>query len=318
MQILIIEPDNYSLKALEIYGQLGKVWLGEVPVEMRAEVSLLVVRLAHRLDNRILSHYPGLRAIASPTTGLTHIDLDACRGKGIRIFSLGDVRQAIETVTSTSELTFGLLIALLRRISLAHHDVASGGHWQRDRFRSRQMNRLTLGIIGVGRIGGHISGYARAFGMRILACDPYQPQSRFEALGIERRDQESLLADADIITIHANLRDDNRLLIDGAAIRRMRPGTLLINTARGELLEETAAADALRAGQLGGVAIDVLAGEQTGTPWISSPLVRAAQEGFNVIITPHIGGCTSDAMHITEEHLAQYVVHVVKGESWPK
>jgi len=278
---------------------------------MEKEVSLLVIRLGHRVDEAFLSKYPAASVIASPTTGLTHIDLAACEKRGIRIFSLANCRQAIQEITSTSELTLGLIIALLRCIPQANYDVVSNGRWDRDRFRSRQLSRLTLGIIGLGRIGGHLAKYGKTMGMHVIASDPYQPSTRFSELGADGRSLDILLNEADIVSIHANLRDDNIKMISGREISLMRSGALLINTARGALLDETAAADALRAGRLGGLAVDVLADEHCTTPWYESPLIAAAHDGLNIIVTPHIGGCTRDAMHITEECLADTVVNAL-------
>ncbi len=309
--ILIIEPENYSSHALDVYGKLGPVWLGNVPEEKHAQVTLIVVRLGYRLDEQFLSDFPSLTAIATPTTGLTHIDLDVCQRRNIHIFSLADCRQAIEKVTSTSELTIGLIISLLRQIPQAHYDVINNENWNRDRFRSRQLSRLTLGIIGLGRIGGHLAGYAHAFGMNVIAYDPYQSASNFTAANVKQKDLNVLLTESDIVSLNANLREDNHKLIGENELSKMRSGSFLVNTARGALLDEDAAADALRAGRLGGVAVDVLAGEHTDARLKKSPLVAVARDGFNAIVTPHIAGCTSDAMHITEECLAEYVVKMV-------
>lgn len=314
MHTLVLEPNGYSPYALELYRKLGPVWLGKPPAGKEAFVTLLIIRLAHRLDDTFLSNFPALVAIASPTTGLTHIDLDVCRKKAIRVFSLADCRETIDKVTSTSELTIGLIIALLRHIPQAHHDITVYGRWDRDRFRSRQLSNLTLGIIGLGRIGGHMAHYARSLGMRVLASDPYQPTSRFSDLGVEQIDLVSLLRESDIVTLHANLRGDNFNLIGAAEIAYMRSGALLINTARGALLDESAVASALGTGQLGGVAVDVLANEHSEASWADSLLVSAGRAGYNVILTPHIGGCTTDAMHITEDRLAEVIVRALEGE----
>ena len=309
--ILIVEPENYSSHALDVYGKLGSVWLGNVPEEKQAQVTLIVVRLGYYLDEKFLSGFSSLTAIATPTTGLTHIDLDVCQRRNIHIFSLADCRQAIEKVTSTSELTIGLIISLLRQIPKAHYDVINNENWNRDRFRSRQLSRLTLGIIGLGRIGRHLAGYAHAFGMNVIAYDPYQSASNFTAANVKQQDLNVLLTESDIVSLNANLREDNHKLIGENELSKMRSGSFLINTARGALLDEDAAADALRAGKLGGVAVDVLAGEHTDARLKKSPLVAVARDGFNAIVTPHIAGCTSDAMHITEECLAEYVVKMV-------
>jgi D-3-phosphoglycerate dehydrogenase / 2-oxoglutarate reductase len=308
MSVLIVEPAGYSAHALDFYRKLGCVWLGDTSCENAEQVRLLVVRLAHVLDEDFLSKYPGLIAIATPTTGLTHIDFDFCRERNIRIFSLAECRQAIEEVTSTSELTIGLILSLLRRIPMANYDVVHQDRWDRDRFRSRQLSRLTLGIVGLGRIGGHVAHYAKAFGMNVLAYDPYQDVSRFIDHDAKQCDLATLLKESDIVSIHANLGEDNINMIGKEEIELLKKDALLINTARGDLLDEGAVTAALCKGDVGGVAIDVLSDEHAEVSCLDSPFVTAAKDGFNIIITPHIGGCTIDAMHITEERLAEVVV----------
>lgn len=313
MGVLILEPDHYSEKARAQYRRLGPVWNVSVPDALCDEVSLLVVRLQHQLDASFLARFPNLAAIATPTTGLTHIDMSCCAARGIRVYSLADCSEAIQQVTSTSELAIGLMIALLRGIPKAHADVTLRSIWNRDLYRSRQLSRLTLGLIGLGRIGGHVAGYAKSFGMKVLAFDPWQAQARFDSLGVDRLPLKELLEAADIVSVHANLRPDNVHLISFNELRHMRPGALLVNTARGALVDEAALAAALRSGHIGGAAVDVLEGEHTDDGWQRSSVLAAAREGFNVIVTPHIGGCTADAMHITEERLAEVVVREMEN-----
>jgi D-3-phosphoglycerate dehydrogenase len=306
LDTLVLEPEGYSRDALGVYGRLGRVSLGETTDPEATRI--LVVRLRHIIDARVLDRYPKLRAVVSPTTGLNHIDLDECRRRGIRVFSLADCREAIEEVTSTSELALGLMIALLRNIPRAAEDVVRHGRWDRDAYRSRQLSRLTLGIVGLGRLGGHVCRYAGALGMKVFAHDPHQPEERFRSLAATRAGLVPLLEAADIVSIHAALRVDNYGLIGRAELACMKTQALIVNTARGELVDEQAVADALRAGRLGGYAADVLSGERGTEDWLhASPLHRAAAEGLNVLITPHLGGCTSDAMHVTEEGLARFV-----------
>lgn len=305
MSILITEPENYSPIAIRLYQKLGHVWFGRAPVGREQEVNILVVRLSFFLDEAYLSAYPNLKAIVTPTTGLTHIHLDFCKKNHIKIFSLAQCREAIEKITSTSELTLGLLISLLRGIPKAHNAVVNCCEWNRDAFRSRQLSSLTLGIVGLGRIGGHLASYAHALGMRVQAFDPYQPDKRFEKLNVRRQSMEALLPTSDVLSIHANLTPDNHKLIGEGEISLLPAHALVINTARGALLDERAAANALRGGGIGGVAVDVLSEEHTAASIIDSPLVCAARDGLNVVITPHIGGCTTDAMHLTEESMAR-------------
>lgn len=308
MTTLITEPQNYSARAIREYQRLGPVWLGEAPANCMDQVKVLVVRLGRRLDEACLSKYASLCAIVTPTTGLTHIELPTCERRGIRIFSLADCRDAIDRVTSTSELTLGLIISLLRRIPMAHYGVLHEGCWDRDRYRSRQLSNLTLGIIGLGRIGGHLAAYANALGMRVLAYDPLQTDQRFENLRVERKELNALLQEVDVLSIHANLTEDNRGLIGSQEILLLAPHALIINTARGALLDEDAAAKALHENRIGGIAIDVLSEEHSGNSPLQSPLVQAAKAGLNIIVTPHIGGCTSDAMHVTEDRMAELAV----------
>lgn len=315
MTTLIVEPLNYSERAIRGYQKLGPVWFCEAPNGKADEVKVLVVRLGETIDEEYLEAYPSLHAIVSPTTGLTHIDQPTCKRRGIRIFSLADCRDAIERVTSTAELTLGLMVSLVRRISIAHIGVLSEGCWDRDRYRSRQLSSLRLGLIGLGRIGGHMSTYANALGMRVIAYDPFQSGQRFEQLQAARMELDELLKTADIVSIHANLSDDNYGLIGEREISLVGTDALIINTARGALLDEKAAATALYEKRLGGIAVDVLSDEHTGNSPLQSPLVQAAKSGLNVIVTPHIGGCTSDAMRITEDRIAQVAVAALVGSS---
>lgn len=303
MAVLILEADSYSASALAIYRSLGPVYLTEAPEPTR--VLVLVVRLAHKIDASLLSRFPALRAIVSPTTGLDHIDEEACAERDIKIFSLGSTPEALERVTSTSELTIGLILALVRRIPQANTDVIERGEWQRDRFKGRQVAGLKLGIVGLGRIGRHVAGYARALGMTITASDPLWPEFGFEY--IQRVSLPELLETCDIVSLHVKHTPDTKNLIGPDQIEAMKPGALLVNTARGEILDENAATQALKASKLGGIAVDVLARENEVVDNLGlSPLVVAARAGFNVIITPHIGGCSQDAMHVTEKVMAQY------------
>ena len=313
MTTLIIEPQNYSERAIREYQRLGPVWLGEASVGDSDLVKVLVVRLGRKLDDSYLASYPSLRAIVTPTTGLTHIELSACEKRGIRIFSLANCRDAINRVTSTSELTLGLIIGLLRRIPMAHFGVLHEGCWDRDRYRSRQLSNLTLGIVGLGRIGGHLAVYANALGIQVLAYDPFQSDHRFNELHVRRMELDALLKEADVISIHANLTEDNRGLIGSREIKLLAPHALIINTARGALLDEDAAAKALHENRLGGIAVDVLSEEHSAKSPLQSPLVQAARAGLNVIVTPHIGGCTSDAMHVTEDRVAEVSVSALEG-----
>jgi len=306
--ILILEPEHYSQVSIYDYRKVGNVYLDGSDDIKYDDISILVVRLGYILNKKYLSKFKALKTIVSPTTALTHIDIRYCSQMNIKVYSLQDCKELIDSVTSTSELTIGLIISLLRYIPKANSSVVSNNVWNRDLFRSRQLSRMKIGIIGLGRIGGHVAMYARSFGMNVSAYDPYQLDSRFKELCVVREDLKFILESSDIITIHANLRSDNHNLISYNEVDIMRKGVLLINTARGGLLDELAVSNGLVRGKIGGVAVDVLESEHKEVHWSTSPLVKLARDGMNVLITPHIGGCTTDAMHITEEYMSNLVV----------
>lgn len=305
MTSLLLEPDAYSPVAIEIYRSLGPVYLGDTPKP--DTIRLLVVRLAYQIDGRMLSRFPALEAVVTPTTGLNHIDEAACADAGVAVYSLRSTPEALERVTSTSELTLGLILALVRRIPQAHCDVVDRGSWQRDRFKGRQIAGLKLGLVGLGRIGRQVASYARALGMEVLASDPFWPDTGFDLAA--PRSLHALLTESDIVSLHAKYNVGAAHLIGHNEIAVMAPGALLINTARGELLDEAAAVAALETEHLGGLAVDVISNELVMARDLSqSPIIAAARAGLNVIITPHIGGCSQDAMHVTEEIMARYSV----------
>jgi D-3-phosphoglycerate dehydrogenase len=300
--VLILEPANYSSKALATYEKAGKVFKNGDAAS--AEITTLVIRLGQHISSDFLNGFPKLRWIVSPTTGLVHVDLEACRRRGIDVLSLKTEQEFLDRITSTSELTLGLMLALLRRIPEASRAVVEDGEWNRDHFKSRQCSSLTLGLIGFGRIGRHMARFAKALGMRTLIHDPFVSDDVWKKYSEHPASLEGTLAGAHILSIHADDRKANWGMVNAEFLAKMKTGALLINTARGELLDEEAVVAALKSKKLGGVAVDVLAGEHVGDHLGKSPLAQAARDGLNIIITPHIGGCSSDAMELTEEHMA--------------
>lgn len=301
--VLITEPDRYSKVALATWSRLGRVVQDGIEAEpVPSAVWAVVVRLGRAIDDTFLDRYPGLALVATPTTGLTHIDTAECQRRGVEVLSLQAVPAAIERVTATSELALGLLIAACRHLLPAAAHCAGGGR-DRDRFRGRMLSRMRLGLIGLGRLGGHLARSAQALGMRVVAHDPHQADHRFARFGLESCDLDTLLAHSDAVSLHADLRPDNHGCLGRREIGLLAPGAVLVNTARGELVDEAAIAEAVVAGRLI-YASDVLADEHGGPP---SPLRALAASGHpGLLLTPHIGGCCDDAMHLTEEALAEH------------
>jgi D-3-phosphoglycerate dehydrogenase / 2-oxoglutarate reductase len=305
MNILVAECRSFPAEAVRMLGEAGNVRLADLNrgemANCLADVDVLWVRLRNQIDEALLDAAPRLKVIASPTTGLTHIDLAAVRRRGIRVVSLQGERDFLEDVRATAEHTIALMLALLRSIPAAVAHVQGGG-WNRDLFRGHELYRKTVGIVGYGRLGRIVARYLEAFDARLLLTDPL--------LGESSVPLNVLLDGSDIVTLHVNCTPDNRHFFSRDCFARMRPGSWFINTSRGELVDEAALLAALRAGRLAGAAIDVL--DQEGCHEGAVPeVVRYARTHGNLIATPHIGGCTYESMEKTEMFLARKLVNVL-------
>lgn len=259
-----------------------------------------------RADRAVIEAAGRLRVIATPSTGLDHLDLDAMRQRGIELISLRYDTDFLSQITATAEMAWCLLLAVVRCLPWAF-DAARHGDWARDRFRGRQLLGKTLGILGYGRLGRIVAEYGKAFRMRVLACDV---RSVEPAPGVELVEFGRLLAESDVLSIHIHLTEENRGLIDAAALAQMKPGAVLINTSRGAIIDEQALLSALESGRLAGAGLDVIDGE-----WRDDldrhPLVRYASTHQNLVISPHVGGATFESQRLayahTVEKLAQFL-----------
>jgi D-3-phosphoglycerate dehydrogenase len=299
MKIVVTEPLHMAKEARDALGPLGAVVYGpfDEPA-LAAELSncdVLMVRLGRHIGEPLMAAAPNLRFIVTATTGLDHVDLDAARRRNIRIVSLRDCPQAITDVSATAEHCLGLLLALVRGTVPATAHVLGGG-FDRNLFFGRQLRGKRLGIVGYGRIGALLAGYGAALGMEVVAHDR---DAKKIVAPVKKLPLAELLRSSDVISIHVTADPDNRHLIDKAAIATMKQGAFVLNTARGSLADEEALADAVLNGHLAGVAVDVLDGEERGGSQ-ASPLLAAARAGHNVLITPHIGGATYEAIRQAE------------------
>lgn len=295
------EPSGFSPVARAQWISLGEYHEASLDdpaqVAVLARSTVLIVRLARHVGEDLLCRMPALRTLISATTGHDHIDKNALTVRGIRLLSLRGETDFLSTIPSTAEHCLGLILALLRRIPAAVQSVAAG-QWQRDRFRGRQMKGRRLGLVGLGRTGRMVAGYAQALGMEVRYFDPHVEVGEWN-----RADNlHELLAWAEIVSLHVHLTNQTRDMIGSKQIAAMTPGAWFINTSRGGLVDERALVSALKEDRLSGAAMDVLATELQDIE--ASPLLQAMRAGVNVIITPHIGGATIDAMHACEEFVA--------------
>lgn len=313
-RILVAERSSFSERGLQALAQIGPIEaldLSQVElVRLISDFEVLVLRLGLQADEAVITAGKELWMIATATTGVDHIDLAAAGRKGIAIISLQGEREFLDQVYATAEHTFALLLSLIRHIPSAF-EAAKEYEWRRDLYRGRELNGKRLGIIGCGRLGRMVARYGAAFGMRVLVFDPNQNDlpdgiGRCESL-------HELLAASEIVSLHVPLNEETRRLISAAEFEAMRPGAILVNTARGAVVDEQALLIALESGRLGGAALDVLSQEHTLSTQRDHPLIEYARTHDNLIVTPHIAGATYESVEKADLFLAgkihEYLLH---------
>ncbi|MGH7215312.1 MAG: NAD(P)-dependent oxidoreductase [Tepidisphaeraceae bacterium] len=246
----------------------------------------LLVRTYTRVTDALLAKAPRLRVVGRGGVGLDNIDLPACRRRGIEVVYTPDAN-----TLAVGDFVFGYMLQLLRPWAFFRERAYEPSEWKRVResMRGRQLNELTLGVLGMGRVGkrvGHIA--ARGFGMRVLYNDLLDVQTGldFPATPV---DKPTLFGDADIVTVHVDMRPGNENLVGASELALMKPTSILINTSRGEVLDTFALAQALRDKRLAGAALDVFAPEPPPTDF---PLLGLE----NVLLTPHLASRTGTAL----------------------
>ncbi|RJR38298.1 MAG: hydroxyacid dehydrogenase [Desulfobacteraceae bacterium] len=268
--------------------------------DLLSGVEALIAPLGFDCGREKIDACPDLKVIGSNTTGEPHIDRVYAESKGIRVVSLMNDHEFLSSITPTAEHTWGLLLAVTRRVPWAFASVL-GGTWSRWEFGGSQMlSRMALGIVGMGRLGRMVARYGVAFGMKVRFFDPYVRECGMA--GVENTHSlQSLVEASDVVTIHVPLNRETTSLIDRDLLSRFKHGAYLINTSRAEIVDEDGLLRALEGGKLSGAGVDVIGGEfSMGFRPGGHPLVEYARNHQNLVITPHIGGSTRDAWSMTQ------------------
>ncbi|HEY8425007.1 MAG TPA: phosphoglycerate dehydrogenase [Limnochordales bacterium] len=305
MRVLVADPlDEAGLERLRQGGVELDVRPGlprEALLACIGGYEAVIVRSETRIDAEVVDAGRRLVVIGRAGTGVDNIDVDAATRRGIVVVNAPEAN-----TVSAAEHTLAMMLAVARRIPWAHQALAQERRWERRRFVGVQLAGKTLGLIGLGRIGSEVARRARAFGMNVLAYDPYVVPERAAETGVELVDLDDLLGRSDFISIHCPLTARTRHLIDAERLRRVRRGAYLINCARGGIVDEAALAEALREGILAGAAIDVFAEEPPG----DNPLLGLP----NVVVTPHLGASTQEAQSAAALAVAEEVLRVLAGD----
>ena len=265
-----------------------------------AESDALITRSGTAVTEELVSSGNRLRIIGRAGVGLDNVDVDACTARGILV-----INAPTANIMSATEHTMAMMLALCRNIPEAHASVKRG-EWVRSKFMGMELNAKTLGIVGLGRIGTRVTQRAKAFGMRVIAFDPYIAPTVFERSGAEQVMLDELLAQSDVITVHTPLTDETRGMIGAEEIAKMKDGVIVLNIARGGIYQEEALAGALNRGKIAGAAIDVYVNEPPGK---DHPLVAAK----NTIVSPHIGANTIEAQDRVAVQTSEMVIEALRG-----
>ena len=266
----------------------------------------IICRLGINFHRDLLRRFNRLRFIATVTTGLDHIDLNYCKQNEIEVLSLKGETEFLSHITATPELTWGLVLSLIRKIPDAHVSVKTGV-WSRKQFFGHTLANKTLGILGFGRIGKIVGRYGYAFGMKVSAYDVVVDD--YSEYPYSRLSMNSLLEQSDILSIHVPYDQTTKHLLGYDQLARLKRGAFLVNTSRGGVIDECALLHFLKNGHIAGVALDVLAAETDGTGIsLSHPLIQFANQGGNIVFTPHIAGSTYEAMENTANFIAKKVL----------
>ncbi|QSQ24275.1 D-glycerate dehydrogenase [Pyxidicoccus parkwayensis] len=289
----------------EALGRLGRhvdlrVWDDELPpsrdtlLAEAANAEGLVTLLTDRVDAPLLAAAPGLRAVSNVAVGYDNIDVPACTTRRIPVGNTPGV-----LTDTTADFAFALLMGLARRVAEADAYVRAGKWrtWSPTLLLGTDIHGATLGIVGLGAIGAAVARRARGFGMRVLYVGRKARPELEAELGVRRVDKAALLAESDIVSLHVPLSSETRHWLGNEELARMKPGALLVNTARGGVVDQAALIEALRDGRLGGAALDVMDPEPLPT---DSPLMTLP----NVLLAPHI----ASASHATRGRMASMAV----------
>jgi D-3-phosphoglycerate dehydrogenase / 2-oxoglutarate reductase len=274
-------------------------------VDFIGNAEILVTQLAP-MSRAMLARLPQLKMIAVSRGGPVNIDMQAARDHGVLV-----VNTPGRNASAVAEFTIGAILAQTRKITEGHEGLRAGV-WRGDLYRAdvtgRELNELTIGVIGYGNIGTKVVKLLRAFGARVLVHDPYvQLAPEDAAAGVELTTLGRLLAEADVVTLHARVTDETRNMMNAEAFAKMRPGTIFLNTARGPMCDYDALYAALAGGHLGGAMLETFAVEPVPTDW---PLLQLP----NVTVTPHIAGASVRTVTFAAEQAAEEVRRYLMGE----
>lgn len=268
-------------------------------IQIIPDYDLLVMRVDPAIDAEIMDAAKNLKVIAVSAVGLNHIDLDAAKARNIQVFNAPGL-----STNAVAELSIAKMLEMARHTVAANVDVTKNHHWNKYRFLGCELQGKTLGILGFGRIGQRVGELGRAFGMNLIAYDPYLPAPVFEQQQAKSVSIKELVETADFVSIHMPLTPETKDLFNAESISRMKHTAVVINMSRGGIVNEQDMYNALQANKIGGYSTDVMASELNPDADVDSPLFQCE----NFVVSPHLGMQTSEAF----EAIGLYVIDKIK------
>lgn len=305
INILVITPIKHIKGVYELLEKCGQVTYLEDPINIDEIVENFDVIYTNPnktkifIGEEVINKAKKLKVICTASTGTNHIDVNYVNSKNIKILALTNERSIINKISSTAELAFALTLCTLRNIVPSYNSVLDN-EWDYTKFIGRQMNFLTVGIIGYGRLGSIYSKYCKAFGSKILIYDPYiDCPVDFE----QTNSLSDIFKKSDIISIHVHVNDSTIGMINDDCLRYMKEDAIIINTSRGDIVNELDLLKYLNKYPNSRYSTDVIYDEVKNR--YKNPMIIASKNNSQILITPHIGGMTKEAQEIAYNHVAK-------------
>jgi D-3-phosphoglycerate dehydrogenase len=305
-KIVVSDAIHPSARAyLSAHGDLVDVAGTDTPALLAAirDADALIVRSETQVTEEVLQAGPRLRVVARAGVGVDNVDLDAATRAGVLVLNAPGAN-----ATSAGEHTIALLLAVTRQVTRADSATQSG-RWERKLIRPIDLRGRTVGIIGLGRVGSVVAKRLLAFEMKVIAYDPYIEAERFQELGVEPVDYDTLLETADVVTFHVPSTPETQHMLNAETMAKLRPTAIVLNCARGEVVDQDALAEAIKSGRIAGAAVDVFPHE----PCVISPLFGLP----NVVVTPHTGGSSAEALAAVGEMISTTTIAALNGQAVP-
>ncbi len=267
------------------------------------EYDAIITRSGTQVDRDLLEHATNLKIIARAGVGIDNVDVPAASEKGIIV-----VNAPFGNTNSAAEHSMAILLSMCRNVPEANSSLKSG-EWKRAPFTGHELKHKTMGIIGLGKVGGRVALRARAFEMEVMVYDPYISEKRATDFGTRLVDLDELVANADVISVHTPLNDETRDLVTAEHFAAMKEGVLIVNCARGGIINEQAMLDALNSGKVAGSAFDVWSEEPPQDEVIKQLIAHP-----RMIVTPHLGANTYEAQQNVAVDVSREIIHYLDGQ----